>query len=468
MPWRPERISSIEPGHDHWPISTGEDEVIANQKADLSSVADRTRRRIMGRIMPYLFLLFIIAYLDRVNVGYAALQMKGDLGFTDDILGFGAGIFFIGYFLLEIPGSILVEKWSARGWIARIMISWGIVAILMGFVNTKNQFYLLRFLLGAAEAGFFPGIIVYFSHWFRYEDRAKAVAMFMAAIPIANIVGSPVSGLLLRVNCLGLAGWRWLFIIEGAPAIVFGVVTIFYLTDRPHQAKWLAEDEREWITAELEKEHQTKRHTHSYGILQAFRHREVIRLTLAYFFMVTAIYGFNFWLPSIVKKLSGTTNLVVTLISALPYCVALVSILLMGWSSDKTRERRWHTALPMMAASLGLVLSVAMGDHTALAVAMFCLAAAGMYGYLPGFWSLATSFLTGTAAAASIGLINSIGNLGGFAGPYVVGYLSKRTNSFFAGVLYLSLSALIAAGFVLSLRTPSSKRSLAGNIPGKQ
>jgi sugar phosphate permease len=202
--------------------------------------------------------------------------------------------------------------------------------------------------------------------------------------------------------------------------------------------------------------------------LQAFRHREVIRLTLAYFFMVTALYGFNFWLPTIIKKLSGTTNLVVTLISALPYCVALVSILLVGWSSDRTKERRWHTALSMMAASLGLTLSVALWDHTALAVSMFCLAAAGMYGFLPGFWSLPTSFLTGTAAAASIGLINSIGNLGGFAGPYVVGYLSKRTNSFIAGVLYLSLSAFLAAGFVLSLRAPRSKRSLGVNIPTKQ
>jgi D-galactonate transporter len=405
----------------------------------------------MRRIMPYLFLLFIIAYLDRVNVGYAALQMKGDLGFTDDILGFGAGVFFIGYFLFEIPGGILVEKWSARGWIARIMISWWIVAILMGFVHTKNQFYLLRFLLGAAEAGFFPGIIVYFSHWFRYEDRAKAVAMFMAAIPIANIVGSPVSGLLLRAHWLELSGWRWLFIIEGAPAIVFGVVTIFYLTDRPHQAKWLAADEREWITSELQKEQQAKQLVHSYRILQAFRNREVILLTLGYFFMVTALYGFNFWLPTIIKKLSGSSNLVVTLISALPYCVALISILFMGWSSDKTGERRWHTALSMMVASLGLLLSVAARDKTALAVSMFCLAAAGMYGFFPGFWSLPTSFLTGTAAAASIGLINSIGNLGGFAGPYVVGYLSKRTNSFISGVLYLSFSAFLAAGFVLMI-----------------
>ncbi len=428
-----------------------------------ATVADRARRRVLLRIMPYMFLLYIIAFLDRVNVGYAFLAMKGDLGFADDVLGLGAGIFFIGYFLLEIPGSILVERWSARGWIARIMISWGIVAILMGFIQSKTQFYSARFVLGAAEAGFFPGIIVYFSHWFRYEDRAKAVALFMAAIPVANIIGSPVSGLLLGVNWLGLAGWRWLFIIEGAPAIIFGVVTIFYLTDWPHQARWLPDDERDWLTGELEREKQAKQATRSYSIMQAFRHREVVLLTLAYFFMVTAVYGFNFWLPTILKKVSGSSNLVVTLISALPYCVALVAILLVGWSSDRTNERRWHTALSMIVASIGLLLSVVTQDQTALAVLMFCVAGAGMYSYLPGFWALPTSFLTGTAAAASIGLINSVGNLGGFAGPFVVGYLSQATNSFLGGVLYLAMSALVAASLILSLRATRQGRSLAAH-----
>jgi D-galactonate transporter len=422
------------------------------QTAELSPVADRARGRIMRRLMPFSFLLFTVAYLDRVNVGYAALQMKGDLGFSDDVLGFGAGIFFIGYFLLEIPGSILVEKWSARGWIARIMISWGIVAIVMGFVQTKNSFYFLRFLLGAAEAGFFPGIIVYFSHWFRYEDRAKAVALFMAAIPVSNIIGSPLSGLLLGVHWFGMAGWRWLFIIEGLPAIFFGIVTIFYLTDRPEQAKWLPRDERDWIISSLEKEKRAKQAVHSYSILQAMRHREVILLALGYFFMVTALYGFNFWLPTIVTRLSGFSDLTVTLISAVPYCIALVALLLVGWSSDRTKERRWHTAACMLVSCIGLLLSVAAGDHTALAIAMFCVAAAGTYGYFPGFWALPTSFLSGTAAAASIGLINSIGNLGGFVGPYVVGYLSRETGSFVWGVLYLAASALIAAICILSLR----------------
>lgn len=412
--------------------------------------------------MPYLFLLYIIAYLDRVNVGFAAVGgMKADLGFTDEVIGIGAGIFFIGYVALEIPGSILVEKWTARGWIARIMISWGILAMLTGFIHTKTHFYLIRSLLGAAEAGFFPGIIVYLSHWFRYQDRAKAVALLMAAISVSNIIGSPLSGLLLRVNWLGLEGWRWMFIIEGIPAIILGVFTLFYLTDWPHQAKWLPEDERQWLISELEKEKQAKQAKHSLGILQALRHREVVLLTLAYFFMVTSVYGLNFWLPSIIKKLSGLSTLIVSLLAALPYCVGLVAILIMGWHSDKTRERRWHTALAMMTTCLGLLLSVVARDYTALAVTMFCLAAAGTAGYLPGFWALPTSFLSGTAAAASIGLINSVGNLGGFAGPYIVGYLSKKTDSYYGGILYLSLSALIAAGLILSLRATRERREVA-------
>jgi MFS transporter, ACS family, tartrate transporter len=427
-------------------------------RADLSAVANRTRRRITRRVMPYLMLLFVIAFIDRVNVGYAALRMKGDLAFGDDVIGFGAGVFFIGYFLLEIPGTILVEKWSARGWISRIMISWGVVAILMGFMNSRHQFYFLRFLLGAAEAGFFPGIIVYLSHWFRYEDRAKAVAMFMAAVPISNIIGAPASGLLMSLNWWGLAGWRWLFIIEGVPAILFGIVTIFYLTDRPDQAHWLTQEEKRWITGELENERQRKREKHSYRILQAMRHREVLLLATIYFLTVTATYGFNFWLPTIIKKASGASILTVSLLSALPYCAALAGMLLVGWSSDRTRERRWHAAGCMMIVGLGLLLSLVTQNHIGLAISMFSLAAVGMYGYLPSFWALPTSFLSGTAAAASIGLINSIGNLGGFAGPYVVGYVSKVTGSFSGGVLYLSISALLAATLVLSIRATKRER----------
>src|SRR5882724_5774393 len=438
------------------PLPTNEDTLIASLKTDSDDIAMRCRRRIVRRLMPYLFLLYIIAYLDRANVGYANLQMKGALGFTDAIFGFGAGVFFIGYFILEIPGSILVEKWTARGWIARIMISWGIVAILMGFMQTKNQFYLLRFLLGAAEAGFFPGIIVYLSHWFRYEDRAKDLAFFMAAQPVSLFVRSPISGLLLRVHWFGVPGWRWLFIIEGMPAIVFGFVTIFYLTDWPHQARWLSDDERVWLTSELEREKQAKQGAHPLGILQAFRHREVILLTLAYVCINATVYGFTFWLPTIIKKYSASSDLVVSLLSAPVFAAGIVSILVVGWSSDRTKERRWHAAVCMIIASVGLFLAVTAKGHLAVAVAMFSFAAVGLYGYLPGFWALPTSFLSGTAAAASIGLINSVGNLGGFVGPYVVGFLTKR-DSYFASVLYLSASALVAACLVLSLRATRSE-----------
>ncbi len=332
------------------------------------------------------------------------------------------------------------------------MISWGMLAVLMGFINTVTQFYWVRFLLGAAEAGSFPGIIVYLSHWFRYEDRAITVALFMAAVPICNIIGSPISGLLLGVHWFGMAGWRWLFILEGAPAIVFGVISLFYLTDWPRQAGWLADDEREWITTELDKEKQSKQATHSHTVWRALRHREVILLALTYFLIVTSGYGFLFWLPTIVKKLSGLPNMMVTLIAALPYCAGLIAKLLVGWSSDHTGERRWHAALPMIVASAGFLLSAVTQSRVALTIVMFCVAAAGQYSYPPAFWALSTRFLAGPAAAAAIGLINSVGNLGGFAGPYVVGYVNTATSSFVGGVLSLSLSALLAAGLILLIR----------------
>jgi len=401
--------------------------------------------------LPYLTLLYIIAYLDRVNVGYAALEMTNALKFSPEIYGFGAGVFFIGYFLLEIPGTILVEKWSARKWIARIMISWGVVAIGMGFIHSAPQFYWARFLLGAAEAGFFPGIIVYLSHWVRKEDRARALAVFVTAQPISNIIGSPISGMLLGIHWFGLAGWRWLFILEGLPAVIFGVITLFYLTDWPHQATWLTADERQWIASELESERKAKLARHPGSIRDALRNQQVILLCAAYFCVISSVYGFTFWFPTVLKRLSGFSNLAVSVIAALPYCLGLVAMLLVGWSSDRTGERRWHTVISMLLITVGLALSSAQ-HGVLLPMLFFCVAAVGMYGYVPSFWSIPNSFLCGTAAAAAIGLINSVGNLGGFAGPYVVGYLSKATHSFAAGVVYLALCALMAAGLVFSLR----------------
>ena len=430
-------------------------------------IATRCRARVVRRLMPFLFVLYVIAYLDRVNVGFAKLGgMNTDLNFSDAVIGFGAGIFFIGYVVLEIPGSILVEKWTAKGWIARIMISWGILAMLTGFIHTEKQFYIIRLLLGAAEAGFFPGIIVYLSHWFRYQDRAKAVAYLMTAVSVSNIIGSPLSGLIMKVHWLGIAGWRWMFILEGFPAIIMGIVTLFYLTDWPHQAKWLPKEEKDWLINELEQEKKTRAAENSLNsshseqtlrqlimkILVAFKHREVVLLTLAYFFMVTGVYGLNFWIPSIIKKMSDLSTFQISLLSALPYCFGLITILLVGWHSDKTQERRWHTAISMMAATAGLILSVVFGNFAPVAIAMLCITGAGNSGYLPGFWALPTSFLSGTTAAASIGLINMVGNLGGFGGPSVVGFVSTKTGSYYGGVLYLAASALIAAFLILSLR----------------
>lgn len=420
--------------------------------AQADALPERTRRRITMRLAPFLFVLYILNYLDRVNVSFASLQMTGELHFSNSVFGFGAGIFFFGYVILEIPGSVIVERWSARKWIARIMISWGIVAVAMGFIETATQFYWLRFLLGAAEAGFFPGILVYLSHWFRQEDRAKAIALFMSAVPVATIIGAPISGLLLEVEWRGYAGWRWMFILEGLPAVVFGVVTIFYLTDRPEQAKWLREDERGWIVNELARERATKLAQGHVSIWQAIRQRDVLLLALAYFGMVCGLYGFNFWLPTIVKQLSGLSNFVSILITAIPYCVGLAAMLIIGWSSDRSGERRWHTAAPMLIGGIGLLAGALMQDFVVAAIALFCVGAIGIFGHFPGFWATTYARYTGVAAAAAIALINSLGNLGGFAGPYVIGYLNEASGSFVGGILYLSVCAVIAAGCILALR----------------
>jgi MFS transporter, ACS family, tartrate transporter len=422
------------------------------------AVAERARKRIAWRLLPFLFLLYIIAFLDRMNVGAAALQMPGDLGFNDKVVGLGAGMFFIGYLVLEIPGALIAERWSARRWIARIMISWGIITALMAFIHTAREFYLVRFLVGAAEAGFFPAVIVYVSHWFRYEDRAKAIAVFYAASPLSYVVGSPLAGLLLGITWFGLRGWRWLFILEGIPAVMLGVITVFYLTDWPRGASWLREDERDWINGELEKEKQAKKKVRSYTIWQAFSQRDVILLTLSYFCATTGGYGVAFWLPSILKRLSGQSDLRVTLFAALPYLAGFLVQQLNGWHSDRTLERRWHAALAIFLCGISLLLAVIYGSSLATAVAMFCLVGAGYYSFHPCFWAVPTAFLSESAAAASIGLINSLGNLGGFVGPLMMGYLVSRTHSFTAGLLYL-VGSLCLSG-VLMVAVGVGKRPL--------
>lgn len=419
--------------------------------ARFGDIGSTTTARITRRIMPFLICLFIVAFVDRVNVGLAKLEMATALGFDSEVFGFGAGIFFFGYFLFEIPGSYLVEVWSARKWLARIIVSWGIVCVLTGFIQNANHFYIARFLLGVAEAGFFPGVIVYLSHWFRYQDRAKAVAMFMAAVPVANIIASPISGLILGVNWLGYAGWRWVFILEGIPAVILGIATLFYLTDRPKDADWLAPEQRDWISGELEKEKEARRNSKPQSLWRTVANPKVILLTLVYFFAVTSAYGFNFWLPTIVKSF-GFSNFETSLISSLPYVAGLLMMLVIGWSSDRSRERRWHTALPLVAVCVGLLFGALATSNSVLAVGMFCIACAGLYSYLPAFWAIPGTFLTEAAAAVSIGFINSVGNLGGFFGPYIVGYLDKRTGSFYFGIIYLSFSALVAAILIMLVR----------------
>jgi MFS family permease len=450
-------------------VTSGSAAAGAAPSAD-AELALRVRRRTTRRLIPFLGLLFAVAYLDRVNVSYAALEMTRELGFAPDVYGLGAGLFFIGYVLLEIPGALIVERWSARLWISRIMISWGVLAALTGFVETATQFYWARFLLGVGEAGFFPGIIVYLSHWFRERDRAKAVAMFMAAIPVASVLGAPVSGLLLGVHWMGLSGWRWVFILEGIPSVLLGVVVPFYLTDRPEQARWLAPDERAWLAAELARERAAKGAEPGHHFVRALaqlRQPRVLVLAGAYFAAVTAAYGFGLWLPTSVKSLSGLPNLAVTGIAALPYLAGFVAILVAGWSSDRTGERRWHAALPLGAVSLGLLLTALLRGNVPLAVASLCLTGAGLYGYLPGLWALPTTLLTGSAAAAAVGMINAVGNVGGFVGPYVVGRLNAATGSFVGGMLYLSASALVAAALVLSLR-PTTTTARRERDPGER
>jgi ACS family tartrate transporter-like MFS transporter len=426
----------------------------ARAAVNAPDVNDRIRRRALLRIVPYLLLLYFIAYLDRVNISYAALEMRRALPLTDGQYGFGAGIFFAGYFLFEIPGTLLVETWSARGWIARILIGWGLVACGMAFVKTPHQFYWLRFFLGAAEAGFFPGVLVYLSHWFRAEDRARAFALFMLAVPMSNVIGAPVSGLLLGVHWGGLAGWRWLFLLEGMPAVLLGVTTIFVLTDRPAQARWLTEDERRHLEAELAREAAATPLAPGWRpFVGAIARREIFLLVLAYFGIVTTSYGFSLWMPTVVKGLTGLSNFQVSLVAILPYLAGGIWTAVSGWSSDRTGERRFHTIAPMLAAAAGLILGVVTRAPVAGLVALM-LVGGGIYGFMPSFWAMPRWFTSGAAGAAAIGLINSTGCLGGFVGPYLVGRLKTGPGGFGPGLEALAATAAFAAVMVFLVRAP--------------
>jgi len=409
-----------------------------------------TVQKVTRRIVPYIFLCYIVNYLDRFNVSFAALEMSGDLGFSEMTYGLGASMFFIGYVLFEIPSNLIMMKVGARIWIARIMITWGLASTSMMFVKSPLSFYLLRFSLGVAEAGFFPGMILYLTYWIPAGERAQAFALFLTSTSLAGVVGGPISGALFKMGGIyGLKGWQWLFLLEGVPAILLGFVTLFYLVDRPEQANWLSSAERKWLSETIQKEQEDKKLGHSLTLWQTLKHPRVWHLCLLYFSVVISFYGVAFWLPQIVKSFSGLSNSAVAILSAVPYLSASICMVIIANHSDKTRERKWHVALSAFAGCLGLGLAVFFleNDYPLPAFFSLCLAASGIWSTLGPFWSLPTAFLSGTAAAGGVALINSIGNAGGFVGPYIIGYIKQTTESFTGGMLVLA-GTLLIAGFL--------------------
>jgi ACS family tartrate transporter-like MFS transporter len=424
----------------------------AQAASPVPATADRARRRIARRLLPFLFILYIANYLDRTNLAYAALEMIRDLHFTDKIFGIGAGIFFFGYLGLQIPGALLVERWSARRWIAAIMVVWGAFTVLTAAVHTAAQLYGARFLLGAAEAGFFPGIIVYVSHWFGRQDRAKATANFMAAIPLSFVLGSPLAGWIVEQHWLDLEGWRWLFVLEGLPAVVLGAVTFFYLSDWPRDAHWLAPQERNWITVQLQQERAAKSSVRTFSIWQALRYRPVVLLTLVNFLQYIGFYSFVFWFPTMLKQLSGLSDVRVGLLGALPYLAGFIALQINGWHSDLTLERRWHVAAPLFLGVAALLALALLHASTAVAVGLFTLVGISVIALLSPFWAMPTELLSESGAAASVGMINSLGSLAGFLGPFALGWLHTRYGSFTPGLLVMVVA--MAASGILVLFVP--------------
>lgn len=413
-------------------------------------VGASARSRIAWRLLPFLFLLYVANYLDRTNIAYATLGMKGDLGLSDSVFGTASGIFFIGYFALQIPGALLVERWSARRLLSLTLVTWGALTALTGFVRSPLELYGARFLLGAAEAGFFPGVIVYLSHWFVTQDRAKAGAWFMSAIPIGFILGGPIAGSILQVHWMGIVGWRWLFLLEGAPAIVLGIAAWFFLPDRPDEARWLRPDERDWITARLSEDRRVKADAEQVTIWQALRHPAVLILTAGLFFTYTGGYAFWFWFPTMLQRLSGWTDVrTIGWIGTIPFVAGLIGMLILAWSSDRTRERRWHFAIPQLTAAAALGAWFFVPHSNVLLIVVFTLVGFGTVAYLPSFWALPSAFLTSSAAAAAVGFINCTASIGGFVGPKIIGELSQRLGSFDAGFVVMIACWVIASALVL-------------------
>jgi ACS family tartrate transporter-like MFS transporter len=422
-----------------------------------SAVDDATLRKVSRRLIPFLFLLYVAAYLDRINVGFAQLQMKTELGFSDSVYGLGAGIFFIGYFLFEIPSNLMLARVGARVWIARIMITWGLISAAMALVHTPMGFYVLRFLLGVAEAGFFPGVIYYLGLWFPAAQRARAVSQFMTATAIAGVVGGPMSAALFGLDGVaGLAGWQWIFVAEGIPSVVLGVVVLFYLTERPAAAQWLTASERASLGARIQAEADAIA-ARGETLRSALLHPIVWRLALLYFSLIVGFYSISFWAPQIIRSFSSLDNVGIALVSAIPYVAAAIAMVIVGAHSDRAGERRVHIALCAAVGALGMVAS-AYVDSPVFGVLALSVAAIGIWSAVPVFWALPTAFLTGTAAAGAIALINSFGNLAGFVGPLVIGRVHDATGSYSVSLLVVAVCLLGSAALSMSLRrTPADR-----------
>lgn len=427
--------------------------------ADLA-LARTVPGKIRRRLIPFMFVLYVVSYLDRINVGFAALQMNEDLGFSPAVYGLGAGIFFLGYCLLEVPSNLVLARVGARRWIARIMIGWGLVSAGMMFVRTPASFYTLRFLLGVAEAGFFPGMILYLTYWFPAAERARALALFMTSTAMAGVIGGPLSGALLTLDGLGgLAGWQWLFLVEGFPAVLLGLVVLRWLPNGPQDATWLTPAEQAWIARRLEAERVEKEARRHYTLREALTDGRVLVLGLTYFGVTMGLYGVGFWLPQMLRAVSLPGSFVLGLVSALPYLVAAIGMVAVARHSDRTGERRWHVALSAFVGAAGLAAS-GLAQSPVLLVAAVCVASIGIWGALGTFWTLPTAFLSGQAAAGGIALINSVGNLGGFVGPYLVGLVRGDSTSFL-GALALLAGFLVLTG-VLALLV---ERPVATPVP---
>jgi D-galactonate transporter len=407
-------------------------------------------RKVVRRIVPFLILCYVFSYLDRVNVGFAKLQMSADLGFSEAAYGLGAGLFFIGYFLFEVPSNLILQRVGARTWIARIMITWGLVSASFMFVTNEAMFYVLRFLLGAAEAGFYPGVILYCTYWFPSHRRARVIAMFMSAIPVAGIFGNPLSGWIMDRfhGTNGWQGWQWMFLLEAIPALVIGVVTLFYLDNHVRSAKWLTDEEKAVVERAIADDaaHQT---VHG-RVWDAFREPKVWLMCLIYFCFVMGQYALTFWMPTFVQSTGIEGNLAIGVLSAVPFLAALVAMNLFGRSADKHRERRWHLVVPALMGAVGFSLAAGWAGSTALSLIALSFAAAGVLTCAPLFWSLPTAFLGGAAAAAGLAVINSVGNLAGFVSPYMIGALKDATGSTSIPMYVLALSLVVGAAAVLT------------------